>query len=77
MHYFFVRKVCRECKDSEKIYDFKKLFAISVIVLLIAAIMTLLYNHLILRLVIVLGIIVIMLAKRDKIIETIKMIRNS
>ncbi len=77
MHYFFFRKVSRECMDSEKIYDFKKLFAISVIVLLIAAIMTLLYNHLILRLVIVLGIIVIMLAKRDKIIETIKMIRNS
>lgn len=77
MHYFFFRKVSRECMDSEKIYDFKKLFAISVIVLLIAAVMTLLYDHIILRLVIVIGISVIMLAKRDKIIETIKMIRNS
>lgn len=76
MHYFFFRKVSRECMDSEKVYDLKKLFAISVAVLFIAAVMTMLYDHLVLRLIMVVGIFAVMFLKRDKIKETIQMIRN-
>lgn len=76
MHYFFFKKVSHECMDSEKIYDIRKILVISAVVLLIAAVMTLLYDHIFLRLVIVLSIVVTMLAKRDKIIEIIKMVRN-
>lgn len=76
MHYFFFRKVSLECMDSEKIYDFKKLAAISVVVLLIAGMMTMLYAYLILRLVIVACLLIAMFLMRDRILEVIRIIKN-
>lgn len=69
MHYYFLRKVCRECIESKWIYDFKKLLAISLAVLLIAGIMTLLYYNLVLRLVIVVFIFIVLYFLRGKIKE--------
>lgn len=76
MHYFFFRKVSRECMESDKIYDFKKLVAISLAVLIIAFVMTFLYDYLILRLVIVAVIFVVLFAMRKKIVSIINMLRN-
>lgn len=76
MHYFFFRKVSCECMDSERIYDFKKLFAISVVVLLIAGMMTILYSYLVLRLVIVVCLIITIVLLRNQILEIIRIIKN-
>ena len=76
MHYFFFRRVSRECMDSEKIYDFKKLVAISAVVLLIAGTMTMLYAYLILRLVIVACLLTVMFLLRHRILEVIRIIKN-
>ncbi|MCD7954221.1 MAG: oligosaccharide flippase family protein [Lachnospiraceae bacterium] len=76
MHYFFFRKVSRECMDLDMIYDFKNLLAISVAVLAIAFVMTLLYNYLLLRLIIVACIFVVAFLMRKKIVEIIKTLRS-
>jgi len=76
MHYFFFKKVNREFMDSAKLYDFKILFLISCFVLGIAFVMTLLYNFIFLRLVIVGCVAVTAFIIRKKIIEIVAMLRN-
>lgn len=52
MHYFFFRKVNRTCMEAVKVYDVKILLLISVLVLVIMAVMTMIYQMLLLRILI-------------------------
>ena len=74
MHYFFFRKVNKECMDGAKVYDFKKLLMISIGILLIAFVMTLLYNFIVLRLIIVAVIILIAVLMRNKIMGVVRLL---
>lgn len=74
MHYYFLRKVSRECINAVKIYDSKKLLVISLGVLAIAAVMTLLYDKLILRLLIVLCMLLAAFLLRNKLVAVVKVL---
>lgn len=72
MHYFFFRKVNRECMGSAKVYDVRQLLLISAFVLVSSFVMTWLYALLWLR-VMVLAVVVLACAlKRKKIVNFIK-----
>lgn len=75
MHYFFFRKISCEYLNGEKIYDIKKLIALSFGVLAIAFIITLLYEYLILRLVFVVCLLVAVYFLRKKIKNIIKLLK--
>lgn len=76
MHFFFLRKVSRECMNSEQIYDFKKLFGFAILVLAIAISMTFLYEYLILRLLIIVVLLGTVFFMRGKIKEIINKLKN-
>lgn len=77
MHYFFFRKVSKECMDSDMIYDIKKLITIAAVVLAVTFTMTLLYDYIILRLPAVVIILAIMVILRKKIARIISTLRNN
>ena len=76
MHYFFFRKISRECMHSEKIYDARILIAISLAVLGIVACMTLLYSFLVLRLAIVAIVFILCFVFRKKVLNVMKELKN-
>lgn len=76
MHYFFYKRVTRKCMNSVEVYHLKYLLMISGGVLAIAFVMTLLYSHLVIRLVVVTFMIITMFLMRHKLMDAYKILRN-
>lgn len=72
MHYFFFRKVNRECMESAKVYDIKKLLLISVFVLVSSLVMIFLYTFFWLRITVLCAVISGCVLKRRKIVNILK-----
>ena len=72
MHYYYYRKVCISYIQGEKIYSPYILLAISIAVLLVALVMTILYNYFILRIAIFVMCIIIGILFRKKIVNLIR-----
>lgn len=76
MHYIFYKKVNRNSMNSVKVFDGKILFGISALIIVISFVMTLLYNYIVLRLVIIGIIMIVTFIFRKKIIEIYKILRS-
>lgn len=72
MHYFFFRKVNRECMDSAKVYDIRKLLLISAFVLVSSLVMIFLYGFFWLRIMVLSAVILGCVLKRRKIVNILK-----
>lgn len=76
MHYFFYKKVTRECMESATVYRLKYLLLISGGVLAIAIVMTLLYGSIIIRFAIAACIMVIVFLMRHRLVDIFKALRS-
>ncbi len=74
IHYLFYRKTCKTCLDGAKIYDWKIIVLISVVLLAAAFVVTLAYNFLWLRILFLAIICVVALIFRRKIMGIVKSI---
>lgn len=76
LHYIFMRKVCKDYLDGYKVYDWKIIFGIGALLILLSFVMLVLYNYSIIRY-IVLGILaVVVFCQRKTIIALFKKIRE-
>ncbi len=76
LHYFFMRKVCKDHLDGYKVYDWRIIFGIGALLVLMSFVMLVLYNYPIIRY-IVLGVLaVVIFCMRKTIIGLIKNIRE-
>lgn len=76
MHYFFFKKISKECMRNEKIYDIKKILVISLAVLTATFTVTLLYNYLFFRLIIIAVIIIAVYSKKRTVIDAMRKMMN-
>ena len=72
MHYFFFRKVNRECMGSAKVYDIRQLLLISFFVLISAFVMTCLYAFFWLRIMVLSAVAMVCAWNRRRIVSLIK-----
>ena len=75
-HYIFMRIVCREKIDGERIYNGNHIFVISVTVVFATIGLTALYNHILIRYCLLAAAVVICVIKRKTIINNLKMIKE-
>ena len=76
LHYFFMRKVCKEHLDDYRIYDWKIVFGIGGLLIVVSFIMTVLYEHSIFRYILLAVFIMIAFIKRNTLIKLFKEIRE-
>lgn len=72
VHYIFMRKVCKENLDGEKVYDIRVLLGITGIFLIFGFGIMLTYNWMIIRYLIIGIILIVAICNRKKIYEEIK-----
>lgn len=75
-HYIFMRIVCREKIDGERVYNGKHIFVISVTVVFATIGLTVLYNHILIRYCLLAAAVVICVIKRKTIVNNLKMIKE-
>ncbi|MBR0512927.1 MAG: oligosaccharide flippase family protein [Clostridia bacterium] len=76
LHYFFMRKVCKEYLDGYKIYDWKKIFGMGFVLVLMVFLINILYNQsIIIRYFIFAGMIIIGIINRRKISSLFKTVK--
>ncbi|MBQ3331695.1 MAG: oligosaccharide flippase family protein [Ruminococcus sp.] len=76
LHYFFMRKVCKGYLDGYKVYDWRIIFGIGALLVLLSFVMLVLYNYPIIRY-IVLGVLaIVVFCLRKTIIGLVKRIRE-
>lgn len=66
-HYYSMRAICREVLEVEKVYDKKILLTISVLFLVIGFIFLFLYQNVLLRYTLILGIFIVLIIERKHI----------
>ncbi len=76
MHYIFMRKVCRDEKIDEPIYNYKWIFIISLIMFVSVMLCLLTYKNIYVRYSVVVILVAVSIIKRDIIINTIKVIKK-
>ena len=72
LHYFFMRKVCKEYLDGYSVYDWRIIFGIGALLIASSFVMLLLYNHLLLRFIVLIVFLGILLMNRKSIIRLLK-----
>lgn len=77
VHYFFARKICIEQFGGVDVFHGKIILALSIVVVLIALFMNLLYRIRILRYSTIVGIVILMIYNRKKLVESITSILAS
>lgn len=75
-HYVFMRIVCRQKINGDRVYNGKHILAISTVVVASAAVLSLLYRFLFIRYGLLFALIVFCVLKRKTIIANIKMIKE-
>lgn len=68
VHFYFYRRVCRECLEGAKVYDSKIMLGISSLLLLFTAVVTWSYNYFVMRVVILCLILILIITLKKKII---------
>lgn len=74
MHYYFYRRVCKECLNGAKIYDLRVMIGISLLLLAFAILITCSYKYIYLRIAIVCVIIIVIIIFRKRIIKIVRRI---
>lgn len=76
MHYFFMRKICREENMKEKPYNEKIILLISALMVILVILCILTYSNTIVRFSLLVVLMVVVIIKRSILIEAIKTIRK-
>ena len=76
LHYIFMRKVCNKYLDGYKVYSWKIIFGIGALLILLSFVMLVLYNHSVIRYIVLGGLIVVMICMRKTILDLVKKIRE-
>ena len=76
MHFIFYRKILKEEKYKEDIYDIRVIMLISLITLLIMFMMTITYKNIFIRYTIIIIIISLIIIKRNKLVELLNKFRR-
>ena len=76
LHYLFMRKVCKEHLDGYKVYDWKIIFGIGLLLIICAFVMLLLYNKTVIRYVVLTLILLVLFIKRRTIIGLMKNVKS-
>ena len=76
LHYFFMRKVCRENLDDYRVYDWKIIFGIGGLLIAASFVMVLLYRHSLYRYVILVLFVVTAFIKRNALIELFRELKE-
>lgn len=76
LHYYFMKRVTREYLDGYKVYDGKVILGIGICLIVLCAIMTALYEYIIIRLIIILVLAIIAFAMRKRIVEVFSTIKK-
>lgn len=76
MHFVFMRKVCKEQKIADEVYDLKMIFGISGISTIIAFLGMMTYQNDVVRIVSLIVLVVILFIQRDKLIEAYMGMKN-
>ena len=78
LHYFFMRKVCNEYLDGYQIYDWKKIFGIGMMLILVVFLINILYNQSrVIRYIIVLGLFLLGVINKKYIINLFKTVKKN
>lgn len=75
-HYVFCRIVCKKELDRADVYNYRFIFAVSVLVICIAFAMLTIYEHMLIRYGIAVIVLVIAFVKRNTVIDNLKSIKN-
>jgi len=76
MHYIFMMKVCKNEGVAENIYDIKYMIILGVVIAVISLVFMMLYEVEILRYIIILSMIVVLIWKRNFLIQLVKSIKQ-
>lgn len=76
LHYYFMKRVTNEFLDGYRVYDGRVILGIGVCLIVLSAIMTILYNYLFVRLIIIIVMAVIAFAMKKKIIEVFSVLKK-
>ncbi len=76
LHYLFMRKVCNDHLDGEKVYDWKIIFGIGTLLIISSFVMVLLYNHRVIRYCALILLFVILFMMRRKLVNLYKEIKE-
>ncbi len=75
-HFVFMRIVCKKKLDGDKVYDHKTILILSILFVVLAFGMMAIYDYLIIRYLIILGIVCLCFIKRKKLMNILKTIKN-
>lgn len=75
-HYIFMKRVIRDHVGKVDIYDLKFIFILSAVFMGMSAILMFFYNHIVIRYLFILVLIVTAFVKKNDIIEKLKMLKN-
>ena len=76
LHYVFMRKVCNKYLDGYKVYNWKIIFGIGALLILMSFVMLVLYNYPIIRYIVLGALAVVVFCLRKTIISLFKKIRE-
>ena len=76
LHYIFMRKVCNDYLDGYKVYDWRIIFGIGALLILLSFVMLVLYNYSVIRYIILGILVVVFICLRKTIVKLIKRIRE-
>ena len=77
MHYIFMKKICKEFIKGATIFDLKFILILSLVVLVITFCITLLYNNPLIRYGMIIILLIILLFKREYLLQQLKDILKS
>ena len=76
LHYLFMRKICRTYLNGEKVYDWRIIFGIGLLLVALSFVMVLLYNYTIIRYCGLILLFVLLFVKRKALINLYKEIKE-
>lgn len=76
LHYFFMKRSCKDAGVYTKIFNSKIIITISIICILLMLLFTFLYSHFIIRLIIFIMILIVCIYKRNIIISQLKILKE-